>query len=97
MLNCLNYLKGQECQLPNIRTMLATITLLYLGYLRALPTWYRAHRRGRGEQLIGRKAVLASPIPADSSRLWSIPCVVIIPINLPSTRVDRLSMHFRLA
>ena len=37
MLNCLNYLKGQEGQLPNIRTILATI-LTVPRHLRAQPT-----------------------------------------------------------
>ena len=39
MLNCLNYLEGQEGQLPNIRTMLVTI-LTVPQHLRAQPTWY---------------------------------------------------------
>jgi hypothetical protein len=69
MLNCLNYLKGQEGQLPNIRTILATI-LTVPRHLRAQPTWYTstvsefscvvrysklAWPRG---QLLRRKAVL---------------------------------------
>src|SRR5579859_2247105 len=39
MLNCLFYLEGQEGQLPNIRTMFATI-LTVPRHLRAQPTWY---------------------------------------------------------
>jgi len=38
-LYCLNYLNWQEGQLPNIRTMLATI-LTVPRHLRAQPTWY---------------------------------------------------------
>jgi hypothetical protein len=62
VLNCLNYLEGQEGQLPNIRTMLATI-LTVPRHLRAQPTgctslYDIANRRGRGEQLLGHKAVL---------------------------------------
>jgi hypothetical protein len=39
MLYCLNYLNGQEGQLPNIRTILATI-LTVPRHLRAQPAWY---------------------------------------------------------
>ena len=68
MLNCLNYLRGQEGQLPDIRTMLATI-LTVPRHLKAPPAWYtskQAWPRGAATRAKG----CTSPILADKIIAW---------------------------